>query len=110
MFQKLKKLRLPFLSKKVVGLSFDEIMVAALEEAKSYPLILDNAELDKLFQNKFVTEKGTQVPPKEFVAKIIAHIENNPPQTAEQFAMFVHKVLADIPAPVVAKRKWWQRR
>ncbi len=110
MFQKLKNLRLPFLPKKTAGLSFDEIMVAALEEAKNYPLIIDNAELNKLFQNKFVAENGAQVPPKEFVAKVIAYIESNPPQTAEQFAVFARRTLASIPPPVVTKKKWWQRR
>lgn len=88
----------------------DERIVAALEEAKNYPLILDNDELIELFKNKFVTKNGAQVPPKEFVTKIVAHIENSPPQTPVQFAAFVHSILATIPAPVAGKKKrWWKR-
>ncbi len=105
MFQKLKKLPIPFLRKKVTEISLDELIVAALEEAKNYPLIQDNDELAVLFKNKFVTEHGVQVPPKEFVAKIIAQIENNPPQTTDQFAVFVRQAIASIRPPAVDSKK-----
>lgn len=111
MFKKLRKLRLPFMPKKLAEISLDELIVSALEEAKNYPLIQDNDELIMLFKNKFVTDKGTQLPPKEFVTKIINHIEKNPPQTTEQFAQFVHETLASVPAPIVSeKKRWWQRK
>ncbi len=105
MLQKLKKLPIPFLKKKVNEISLDELIVTALEEAQNYPLIQDNTDLSTLFKNKFVTESGVQVPPKEFVAKIISHIENNPPQTTEQFAVFVRKTITTIPAPMLDKKR-----
>ncbi len=105
MLQKLKKLPIPFLKKKVNEISLDELIVAALEEAKNYPLIQDNDELVVLFKNKFVTENGVQVPPKEFIAKIVTHIENNPPQTTDEFAVYVRQLLANIHPPVVESKK-----
>jgi hypothetical protein len=105
MFKKLRKLPIPFLRKKTTEISLDELIVAALEEAKNYPLMQDNDELVVLFKNKFITEHGVQVPPKEFVTKIIAHIENNPPQTTEQFAVFVRQAIADIRPPTIDPKK-----
>ncbi len=53
---------------------------------------------------------GTQLPPKEFMAKIIAYIEKNPPQTAEEFAAYIRTILAAIPAPAATqKKRFWKR-
>lgn len=105
MFQRLKRLRLPFLPKKPTEVSLDELIVAALEEAKDYPLIQDSDELDALFKSKFVTDKGLQIPPKKLVSAIISHIEKNPPQTTEQFSLFVRETLATMSTQVVAEKK-----
>ena len=105
MFQKIRKLRLPFLPKKPAEVSLDELIIAALEEAKDYPLIQDSDELSALFKSKFVTDKGIPLPPKKLVATIIAHIENNPPQTTEQFSLFVRETFAAMSAQVVAGKK-----
>jgi hypothetical protein len=105
MFQKLKKLPIPFLRKKATEVSLDELIVIALEEAKNYPLIQDNDELVDLFKNKFMTERGIQIPPKEFVAKIIAQIENNPPQTTDEFAVFVRQAITNARPKVVDTKK-----
>ena len=102
MFQKIRKLRLPFLPKKPAEVSLDELIIAALEETQDYPLIQDSDELSALFKNKFVTDKGIQLPPKKLVNTIIAHIENNPPQTTEQFSLFVRATLATMSAQLVA--------
>ncbi len=99
MFTFLRKIRLPFMPKKIVEISLDEQIVSALENAKNYPLIQDNDDLHVLFENKFVTKGGIQLPPKEFVAKIINHIESNPPQTAEEFAVSIQKILHSIEKP-----------
>ena len=110
MFKKLKKLRLPFLPKKLVETPLKDLIVEALNEAKNYSLILDNDDLTTLFKNKFKTNLGTQVPPKEFVAKIISHIEKNPPQSPEEFAVFVRQTISAIPAPIATKKKSFWRR
>ncbi len=105
MFQKLKRLRLPFLPKKPTETPLDELIVAALEEAKDYPLIQDSDELDALFKSKFVTDKGIQLPPRKLMTTIISHIEKNPPQTTEQFSLFVRETLATMSTQVVAEKK-----
>lgn len=105
MFNRFKKLRLPFLPKKATAVSLDELITAALEEAKNYPLIQDNDDLDVLFKNKFVTKSGVQIPPREFITKIISYIESNPPQTTEQFAVFIRRTLAAIPEPIDTKKR-----
>lgn len=91
--------------KKLVEVPLDELIVAALEETKNYPLILDNDQLDILLKNKFVTDKGVQLPPKELVSKIVDHIEDNPPQTTDQFAKFVGETLVEMSAQVVAAKE-----
>jgi len=110
MFQRLKRLRLPFLPKKLTVIPLEDLIVAAEDEAKNYSLIQDNDELTELFKNKFKTPAGTQVPPKEFIAKIINHIEKNPPQTPEEFAIFVRSTIKAVPAPTASKKKrFWER-
>ncbi|MEY2665377.1 MAG: hypothetical protein RLZZ480_482 [Candidatus Parcubacteria bacterium] len=91
--------------KKLLEIPLDELIVAALEEARNYPLILDNDQLDVLFKNKFVTDKGVQLPPKELVAKIVKHIEDNPPQTTDQFAKFVRETLVEMSTQAVSAKK-----
>jgi hypothetical protein len=105
MLKIIRKIPIPFLRKKTTVISLDELIVAATEEAKNYPLIQDNDELTYLFKNKFVTEQGVQLPPKEFIAKIISHIENNPPQTTEEFTVFVRQAIAAIKPPVIKSKK-----
>jgi hypothetical protein len=110
MLQKLKRLRLPFLPKKPIVIPLEDLIVAAEEEAKDYSLIQDNDELIELFKNKFKTPSGIQVPPKEFVTKIISHIEKNPPQSPEEFTVFVRAALAAVPKTTPAKQKrFWKR-
>jgi hypothetical protein len=91
--------------KKLVEVSMDELIVAALEEARNYPLMLDNDQLAVLFKNKFVTDEGVQIPPKELVAKLVEYIEDNPPQTTDQFAKFVGETLSAMSAQVVSEKK-----
>lgn len=110
MFKKLKKLRLPFLPKKLIETPLEELVVEAENEAKNYSLILDNDELAALIKNKFKTSSGVQVPPKKFIANIIAHIEENPPQSPEEFAVFVRQTIAAIPTPITTKQKRFWRR
>ena len=105
MFQKLKRLRLPFLPKKPTETPLDELIVAALEEAKDYPLIQDSDELDALFKSKFVTDKGLQIPPRKLINSIISHIEKSPPQTTEQFSLFVRETLATMSTQVMTEKK-----
>ncbi len=105
MFQKLKRLRLPFLPKKPTEIPLDELIVAALEEAKDYPLIQDSDELDALFKSKFVTDKGLQIPPRKLINSIISHIEKSPPQTTEQFSLFVRETLATMSTQVMTEKK-----
>jgi len=98
------------MKKKATGLSFDELLVAALEEAKNYPLILDNDTLTTLFKNKFVTKTGVQLPPKEFITKVTSYIERNPPQSPQQFDIFVQKTISSMPAQITTKKQsWWHR-
>ncbi len=109
MFQTLKRLKLRLLPKKVAKVPLEELIVAAEDEAKNYSLIQDNDELNELFKNKFKTAAGTQVPPKEFIAKIINHIEKNPPQSIEEFAVFVRTTIASIPSPETSKNhRFWK--
>ncbi len=110
MFQTLKRLKLRLLPKKVAKVPLEELIVAAQDEAMNYPLIQDNDELNELFKNKFKTPAGTQVPPKEFIAKIINHIEKNPPQTIEEFAVFVRATIASIPPPDTSKKYRFGKR
>ena len=105
MFQKLKRLRLPFLPKKPTEIPLDELIVAALEEAQDYPLIQDSDELDALFKSKFITDKGIQLPPRKLMNTIISHIEKNPPQTTEQFSLFVRETLATMSTQVMTEKK-----
>lgn len=110
MFKRLKRLRLPFLPKKLTEIPLEELIVAAEEEANNYSLIQDNDDLRELFKNKFKTAAGTQVPPKEFIAKIINHIEKNPPQSREDFAIFVRATITSIPKPTASKKKrFWKK-
>ncbi len=109
MFKRLKKMKLPFLPKKLTEVPLEDLIVEAEKTAKEYALILDNNDLSELFKNKFKLKNGTQLPPKIFIAKIISHIENNPPQTPREFALFVRKTLAAIPAPLETKKRWWRR-
>jgi hypothetical protein len=110
MFKKLKKIRLPFLSKKLTEVSLEDLIVEAEREAKDYSLIQDNSDLSELFKNKFKLKNGAQLPPKIFVAKIISHIENTPPQTPREFAHYVRSVLDAVPPPPVKKTKsFWKR-
>ncbi len=110
MFKRLKRLRLPFLPKKLIAIPLEDLIVASEEEANNYSLIQDNYDLSELFKNKFKTAAGTQVPPKEFIAKIINHIEKNPPQSREDFAVFVRTSIAAIPPPDTTKKnKFWKR-
>ena len=82
----------------------EDLIVEAEDEAKNYSLIQDNDELTELFKNKFKTSAGTQVPPKEF-------IEKNPPQSPEEFAIFVRSTIKAVPAPTASKKKrFWERR
>jgi hypothetical protein len=104
MFKRLKKIRLPFLPKKLTEIPLEDLIVEAEKIAKDYALILDNNDLSELFKNKFKTKNGTQLPPKEFIARITAHIENNPPQTPKEFAIYVRSVLDAIPAPIAKKK------
>jgi hypothetical protein len=106
MFQRLKRLRLPFLPKKQTVISLEDLIIEAESEAKNYSLIQDNDDLNELFKNKFKTTAGTQVPPREFIAKIINHIEKNPPQSPEEFAAFVRTLLKAIPAPEIKKKRF----
>jgi hypothetical protein len=110
MFKKLKKLRLPFLPEKLIETPLEDLIVEAENEAKNYSLILDNDDLTALFKNKFKTNLGAQVPPKEFIAKIIAHIEGNPPQSPEEFAVFVRRTMATFPPPIDIKKKRFGRK
>ncbi len=110
MFKKLKSLRLPFLPKKLVVIPLEDLIIEAENEARNYPLILDNTDLATLFKDKFLTASGAQVPPKEFIAKIIEHIERNPPQSPEEFAVFVRRAIATIPAPIATKKKRFLRK
>lgn len=110
MFQRLKRVRLPFLPKKLVEIPLEDLIVAAEDEAKNYPLIQDNDELTALFKNKFKTATGTQVPPREFIAKIINHIEKNPPQSIEEFGVFVRTTIASIPPPDTTKKKLFRKK
>jgi hypothetical protein len=91
--------------KKLVEVPLADRIDAALMEAKNYSLIQDNDELNALFKNKFKLDNGAELPPQEFIAKMIDHIENNPPQTAEAFALFVRSTIAAVPAPVATKKK-----
>ena len=110
MFAKLRKLNLPFLPKKLIETPLADLIDAALMESKNYSLIQDNDDLHELFKNKFKAPNGAQIPPKVFIDKIIHHIESNPPQTKEEFAVFVRSAIAAIPAPAAAKKKrFWQR-
>ena len=110
MFQRLKRLRLPFLPKKPIEIPLEELIVAAENEAANYPLIQDNDEMADLIKNKFKTANGIQVPPKEFIDKIINHIEKNPPQSIEEFAVFVRATIASIPQPVATKKNlFWKK-
>ena len=110
MFKKLKKIRLPFLPKKLVEIPLEDRIVAAENEAKNYPLILDNSDLSTLIKHKFMTATGTQVQPQEFIAKMIEHIEKNPPQSPEEFAVYVRKTITDIPPTAIIKKKRFLRR
>jgi len=97
--------------KKLVAVPIEDLVDAALMESKNYPLIQDNDDIAALFKNKFKTTAGIQVPPKEFIDKIIDHIENNPPQSTEEFAVFVRTTIAAVRAPIAAKKKhFWSRR
>jgi hypothetical protein len=110
MFQLLRKLKIPFLPKKLIEVPLADLIDEALMESKNYSLIQDNDDLDTLFKNKFKLPNGAQVPPKAFIAKVIAHIEENPPQSKEEFAVFVRNEIAAIPAPIVTKKKrFWNR-
>jgi hypothetical protein len=110
MFQRLRRLKLPFLPKKLTVIPLEDLIVEALDEAKNYSLIQDNDDLIDLLKNKFKLSNGTQLPPKEFIAKIINHIEKSPPQSPEEFAVFVRTTLKAIPAPVASKKKrFWKR-
>jgi hypothetical protein len=110
MFQRLKKLKLPFLPKKLKVIPLEDLIIEAEDEAKNYSLIQDNDDLAELFKNKFKVSNGTQVPPKEFIARIVIHIEKSPPQSPEEFAVFVRATLRAIPAPVASKKKrFWKR-
>lgn len=110
MFQFLRKLKIPFLPKKLIEVPLADLIDEALMESKNYSLIQDNDDLHELFKNKFKLENGVQVPPKEFIAKMIAHIEKNPPQSKEEFAIFVRASLDTIPAPIITKKKhFWSR-
>jgi len=110
MFKRLRRLRLPFLPKKLTEIPLEDLIIEAVDEAKNYSLIQDNDDLTELFKNKFKTAAGTQVPPKEFVAKIISHIEKSPPQSPEEFAVFVRSTIKAIPAPTVSKKKrFWEK-
>jgi hypothetical protein len=105
MFKKLKKIKLPFLSKKLTEVSLEDLIVEAEREAKDYSLIQDNSDLSELFKNKFKIKNGAQLPPKLFIAKIISYIENNPPQTPKEFAVYVRSLLDSIPPPEIVKKK-----
>jgi hypothetical protein len=109
MFQKLKKLRLPFLPKKLIEVPMADQIDAALMESRNYSLLIDNDDLDKLFKNKFKTDSGIQIPPGPFIEKMITHIENNPPQTTEAFALYVKTEIAAIRPEAIKKKSWWQR-
>jgi hypothetical protein len=110
MFQRLKRLRLPFLPKKLVEIPLEELIVSAIEEAKNYPLIQDSDELSELFKNKFKTATGIQIPPREIMAKIINHIEKNPPLSTKEFAAFVRATIAAVPPPNTSKKhRFWKR-
>lgn len=110
MFKKLKRLRIPFLPKKLIEIPLEDLIVEAENEARNYSLILDNNDLSTLLKNKFKIESGAQVPPKEFIAKIIAQIEDNPPQSPEEFAIFVRRTITAIPAPIVTEKKRFLRK
>ncbi len=110
MFQRLKKLRLPFLPKKLIQIPLEDLIIEAESEAKNYSLIQDNDDLIELFKNKFKINNGAQVPPKEFMSKVITYIEKNPPQSPEEFAVFVRAALRAIPPPIVSRKKrFWKR-
>ena len=110
MFQRLKRLRLPFFPKKLVEIPLEDLIVAAEDEAKNYPLIEDSDELTALFKNKFKTVAGTQVPPREFIAKIINYIEKNPPQSIEEFTVYIRATIASIPPPDATKNKLFSKK
>jgi hypothetical protein len=110
MFKRLRTLKIPFLPKKITAIPIEDIIAGVEEEVKNYTLIQDNQDLRELFKNKFIAKNGTQVPPREFIETIIAHIENTPPQSREAFAVFVHKMLETIPEPVTKKKRWFRKK
>lgn len=110
MLKRLKKFRLPFLPKKIAAIPIEDIIIEVEEEVKNYTLIQDNQDLRELFKNKFVAKNGTQILPREFMGKIVAHIEKNPPQSREAFAVFVRSMIEAVPKPIAKKSRWFGKK
>ncbi len=106
MFKFLKKIRIPFLPKKVSLIPTEEEIVSAKERASQYPLISTSIKIQKLMENKFVAENGRQLKPAEFLSKIISYIEKSPEQSRFEFEVFVDDLFSKIPPPPPKKKRF----
>ena len=110
MFKFIKKLRIPFIPKKVSTVPTEEDIVAAQAEAKQYPLICTSEKLQALIDNKFVTDAGVQLKPAEFLRKITSYIEKSQPQSIMEFEKFVNEIFTTLPLPEPKKKRFSFRK
>jgi len=106
MFKFIKKIRIPFIPKKISTVPTEEDIVAAQTEAKLYPLICTSEKLQGLIDNKFVTDAGVQLKPAEFLRKVTSYIEKSQPQTIMEFERFVDELFTTLPLPIPKKKRF----